>query len=137
MLISYSWSEGFVCMKSLFNKEIEKKALTETHPELMAINDSLKNHRKTLDDIPKSIIELKLPVKVQTAPKSYDHDVLIKKLEGGNHLVTVRMTLTAFSTTMKHCKRGSCGMHTLFLITSRRKCLDRNSQLYFLPLRIL
>ena len=98
VLISYSWSEGFVSMKTLFDKEIKKKAITETHPEVMAINDSLKNHRKTLDDIPTSIIEVKLPVRVQTAPKSYEHDVLINKLDGGNHLVTVCMRLTAFST---------------------------------------
>ena len=64
----------------------------------MAINDSLKNHRKNLDDIPTSMIEVKLPLRVQITPKSYEHDVLVNKLKEGNHLVTVRMRLTAFST---------------------------------------
>ena len=51
-----------------------------------------------LDDIPASTIEVKLPYNVQTAPKSYEHDVKVNRLDDGNHLVTLRVRLTAFST---------------------------------------
>ena len=98
LLVSYYWSEGFVNMKTMFDKDMKKGVLTATHPEVMAVNESLKNFRKNLDDIPTSIIEVKLPLKVQTAPKSYEHDVLVNKLCDGNHLVTLRVRLTAFST---------------------------------------
>ena len=98
IFVSYSWSEKFVDMKTIFDKDITKGIMTCTHPEIIALNESFKKHRKNLDDIPTSIIEVKLPYKVQTSPKSYEHDVKVNRLDDGNHLVTLRVRLTAFST---------------------------------------
>ena len=98
IFVTYSWSDTFVKMKKKFEKDIAKGIVSESHPEVMAIMESLKKYRTNLDDIPISKIEIKLPMKVQTSPNSYDHDVVINKLAGGNHLVTLRIRLTTFST---------------------------------------
>ena len=97
--VKYTWSEGFVNMQTLFHHEITKLGYAISHPEVMAIKDSLKKHRSFIDETPTSTMEIKLPIKVQTSPQSYQHDVIVSKLTGGNHLVTIRVRLTAFSTT--------------------------------------
>ena len=97
--VKYTWCEGFIDMQTLFHHEITKLSYAISHPEIMSIKDSLKKYRNSIDETPISTIEVKLPIKVQSAPSSYSHDVIVSKLPGGNHLVTIRVRLTAFSTT--------------------------------------
>ena len=96
--ITYDWSDAFVKMDVLYMKEILEKKYTRSHPEVMAMNESLRKYKTNIDETPKSTIKIKLPVKVQTSHQSYDHDVIVTKLPGGNHLVTVRVRMTAFDT---------------------------------------
>ena len=96
VIFSYPWTETFVNIDELYNKEIENKTLSISHPEIMAMKESLREVKENIDDIPKSFIKIKLPVKVQTSHHSYEHDVIVTKLKEGNHLVTVRIRLTAF-----------------------------------------
>ena len=98
MSISYPWTDAFVNMDILYSKELAQNIYTSSHPEIMAMKESLRDVKKSIDDIPKSVINIKLPVKVQTSHQSYSHDVIVTKLKEGNHLVTVRIRLTAFDT---------------------------------------
>ena len=96
VLFSYPWTEEFVNINELYEKELTNKTLSISHPEIMAMKESLRDVKHSIDDIPKSVIKIKLPVKVQTSHHSYEHDTIVTKLKEGNHLVTVRIRLTAF-----------------------------------------
>ena len=96
--IEYEWCKGFLDMRTLFIQELSSFGYSISHPEVMAVSKGLKEHRTNIDEVPKSKMTIKLPKKVQTSPQSYTHDVLVNKLPAGNHLVTIRVRLTAFST---------------------------------------
>ena len=97
--VKYKWSNGFINMQTLFCHEITKLNYAIRHPEIMAIKESLKKYRSSIDETPTSTMKVQLPIKVQSAPSSYSHDVIVSKLPAGNHLVTIRVRLTAFTTT--------------------------------------
>ena len=74
--ITYDWAKILYNVDVIFEKSIKDGSLPKCHPKLMAIRKELENNRQSIDDIPRGVIELNLPIPVQTATDSI-------KIQGG------------------------------------------------------
>ncbi len=69
--ITYTWPEMSIDVEDLFELPINKKNIEEQlpacHPKMLAIKKGLHNTRESIDVLPKGVIDLNLPIAVQTA----------------------------------------------------------------------
>lgn len=57
--------------KYLFKKALIKKDMTLHHPAILALQNGLEKKREKIDESPKSLIRIILPIKVQTGVENY------------------------------------------------------------------
>lgn len=67
--VTYSWPSLTYDLDSIFERAF-KTGLPTCHPKIMALKKELENHRDCVDEIPVGVIELSLPIPVQTAAES-------------------------------------------------------------------
>lgn len=86
--IAYYWSQAIYNYHSLFKTELEHEKVY--HPMFVALQKGLQKVRTTIEEAPKSIIQVGLPIKVQTTSGSWtnkgitckDSVIVIAKFQG-------------------------------------------------------
>lgn len=69
--IKYKWSKVICNMEDLFKKPLATNQVTVDHPKILSINAALQNLTNGIDNVPESEIQVRLPIKVQTAPETW------------------------------------------------------------------
>ena len=94
--IRYSWPPVMYDIDSLFAKvTIKNEKISEFHPKITALKNELANSRNSVDSVPQEVIEIPLPIPVQTAKNSYQF-VGGKKPDGSMFIIA---DLTAYQNT--------------------------------------
>ena len=68
--ITYSWPTFFFEIDSIFEKEVNRKAMFPSDPLISSFKQQLQYNRETIDSIPKGVINLTFPIPVQTVSES-------------------------------------------------------------------
>ena len=92
--ITYCWPKSLYNIDHIFGKSCQ----APFHPKIMGFKKELENNRETVDAIPRSILELKLPIPVQTAIDSYTFSGGVK--DDGTRLLMA--DLTAYQNNYTH-----------------------------------
>ena len=82
--ITYSWPQLAYDFNLIFGKAL-LSGLPACHPKIMALKKELENNRDSIDDIPQGVIEISLPIPVQTAPDAVKFQGCMKN---GHKIVT-------------------------------------------------
>ena len=92
--IQYDWPPVLFDIDSLFAKvNIGNEKISEFHPKILALKNELQNHRDSVDAIPQTVIEIPLPIPVQTATDSYKFVGGTRKTDGTRFMI---VDLTAY-----------------------------------------
>ncbi|KAI9556051.1 hypothetical protein GHT06_018618 [Daphnia sinensis] len=70
--IKHSWPPVMFDIDSLFAEvSIRNEKISQFHPKIVALKNELENNLDSVDAIPQAVIEVPLPIPVQTAKASY------------------------------------------------------------------
>lgn len=67
VIVTYDWPKTMYTMDDLFVKQIADEGIPVYHPKILAIENGLRKCRQRIDAVPEATINVKLPIKVQTA----------------------------------------------------------------------
>lgn len=70
--IKFQWSKTLFNMDELFRKQLQSKELTLCYPRVTSFLDGLSKCRIKIDDAPECAMHIKLPIKVQVSPESWN-----------------------------------------------------------------
>ncbi|KAK4024314.1 hypothetical protein OUZ56_009697 [Daphnia magna] len=85
--IKHSWPPVMFDIDSLFAKvSIRNEKISQFHPKIVALKNELENNRDSVDAIPQAVIEIPLPIPVQTAKASHQFIGLVINEEVEEHL---------------------------------------------------
>ncbi|KAJ6648088.1 hypothetical protein Bhyg_03313 [Pseudolycoriella hygida] len=70
--IKYLWPATLYTMQDLFKRQINSKRTTIYHPMISSLQSTLENVRQQIDDAPEAIVEVKLPIHVQSSTDSFE-----------------------------------------------------------------
>ena len=68
--ITSGWPKIAFKIEELLENNIKKKKLPISHLKILALKKGLQNTRDSIDEVPRGVIELNLPISVQTAAYS-------------------------------------------------------------------
>ena len=68
--ITYSWPKIAYDIEAIFAKSIKVGSMPPCHPKILALKMGLQNNRNSVDDLPQGVMELTLPIPVQTTASS-------------------------------------------------------------------
>lgn len=68
--ITYGWPKFAFEIEELLENNMKKEKLPTCHPKILALKKGLQNTRDSIDEVPRDLIELNLPISVQTAANS-------------------------------------------------------------------
>jgi hypothetical protein len=72
-IIKYYWPPVMFDTDSMFEKvSIKNEKVSPLHPKIIALKNELENNRDSVDAIPQAVIEIHLPIPVQTDIDSYN-----------------------------------------------------------------
>lgn len=69
--VKYLWPKPMYTVDDIFKVQMDSRELTPTHPLAVAFKTGLSNVRKKIDAAPESMINVYLPMKVQTSVNSW------------------------------------------------------------------
>ena len=98
--IEYNWHKLAFDIEGIFAAKLKLGNMAKFHPMISALNKDLQVTRDHIDDTPRGVIELTLPISVQTAAKSFSHSGK-KNKEDGSRVLVVELTAYQSSYTIK------------------------------------
>jgi len=104
--LTYSWPRISYDIDSFFEKDINRKEMFPSDPLISSFKQELQNHRETVDCIPKGVIDLTLPIPVQTVSESISKRGK-KRDDGSCVMVVVLSAFENYYTVKKEEKRVS------------------------------
>lgn len=90
--IEYRWPSIAYNIEEIFAKEIANKIIPSCHPKILALKADLQNTRDCIDEAPKGMMELSLPISVQTVANSVKRMGKVKE----NGSLTLIVELSAY-----------------------------------------
>ena len=92
--ITYTWPKLAYDIDAIFAKQVLEKKMAAYHPKILALKKNLQDCRDTIDSTPKGVMELSLPIPVQTASDS----ITIKGGKQDDGTILLIVELMAFQT---------------------------------------
>ena len=68
--VIFDWSNTSYNIHDFFKKDIDAGNISKVDPLIFALEKELQNHRESHESSPKCVMELTLPISVQTAPNT-------------------------------------------------------------------
>ena len=100
--ISYSWPAISFNIDAIFEKQVKAAKLPSCHPKILALKKELHSRRETIDDTPTGVMELTLPISVQT---SSDSITRLGGIKGDSLLSIVELKAYQSAYTVKQTER--------------------------------
>lgn len=90
LIVNYKWPDCMYDVRSMFlNDKDQKMIVHATHPKLLAVETALQQFRENIEDAPIATVEIKLPIEVNTDPKTWTFTP--NKKADGNSVIFIEM----------------------------------------------
>ena len=100
--VTFDWPHTAYNVHQFFKKDIDAGIMSKVDPLIVALEKELQNHRDSHELAPKCLMELTLPIPVQTAPNTITKWGRTK--ENGTQILIVKLTAYQSLYTVKNRK---------------------------------